>query len=164
MPSLTLAHIASRCRTRCFDSNNASHCPASPSSTSHLKTKNAPFARRVMFSKWWWEVDSTAAHRADEREHRRPQVEKRKATTSRNTLPSQDGGATRRDKEKTLSKQSFETAYFYLSKSVFRQHIFKMVVGGGFEPPKAMLADLQSAPFSHSGIPPVERVRGVEPL
>ena len=41
---------------------------------------------------------------------------------------------------------------------------FKMVVGGGFEPPKAMLADLQSAPFSHSGIPPVERVRGVEPL
>ena len=30
-----------------------------------------------------------------------------------------------------------------------------MVVGGGFEPPKAMLADLQSAPFSHSGIPPV---------
>ena len=33
--------------------------------------------------------------------------------------------------------------------------IFLMVVGGGFEPPKAMLADLQSAPFSHSGIPPV---------
>ena len=117
-----------------------------------------------MFSRWWWEVDSTAAHRADEREHRRPQVEKRKATTSRNTLPSQDGGASRRDKEKTLSKQSFETAYFYLSKSVFRQHVLKMVVGGGFEPPKAMLADLQSAPFSHSGIPPVERVRGVEPL
>ena len=34
------------------------------------------------------------------------------------------------------------------------QMFFKMVVGGGFEPPKAMLADLQSAPFSHSGIPP----------
>ena len=44
------------------------------------------------------------------------------------------------------------------------RYVFQMVVGGGFEPPKAMLADLQSAPFSHSGIPPVERVRGVEPL
>ena len=29
-----------------------------------------------------------------------------------------------------------------------------MVVGDGFEPSKAVLADLQSAPFSHSGIPP----------
>ena len=29
------------------------------------------------------------------------------------------------------------------------------VVGeGGFEPPKALLTDLQSAPFGHSGIPP----------
>ena len=25
---------------------------------------------------------------------------------------------------------------------------------GGFEPPKAQLTDLQSAPFGHSGIPP----------
>ena len=42
-----------------------------------------------------------------------------------------------------------------------------MVVGDGFEPSKAMLADLQSAPFGHSGTPPLkklERVRGVEPL
>ena len=30
----------------------------------------------------------------------------------------------------------------------------KRVVGGGFEPPKAEPADLQSAPFGHSGIPP----------
>ena len=29
----------------------------------------------------------------------------------------------------------------------------KMVEGGGFEPPKAQLTDLQSAPFGHSGIP-----------
>ena len=29
-----------------------------------------------------------------------------------------------------------------------------LVEGGGFEPPKAQLTDLQSAPFSHSGIPP----------
>ena len=28
-----------------------------------------------------------------------------------------------------------------------------MVEGGGFEPPKAQLTDLQSAPFGHSGIP-----------
>ena len=27
-----------------------------------------------------------------------------------------------------------------------------MVGGGGFEPPKAKLTDLQSAPFDHSGI------------
>ena len=31
---------------------------------------------------------------------------------------------------------------------------FKMVVGDGFEPSKAVLADLQSAPFGRSGIPP----------
>ena len=29
-----------------------------------------------------------------------------------------------------------------------------MVAGGGFEPPKASLADLQSAPFGRSGIQP----------
>ncbi len=29
-----------------------------------------------------------------------------------------------------------------------------VVVGGGFEPPKALPADLQSAPFDHSGTPP----------
>ena len=28
-----------------------------------------------------------------------------------------------------------------------------LVEGGGFEPPKAQLTDLQSAPFGHSGIP-----------
>ena len=30
-----------------------------------------------------------------------------------------------------------------------------MVEGGGFEPPKAELTDLQSAPFGHSGTPPL---------
>ena len=29
-----------------------------------------------------------------------------------------------------------------------------MVEGGGFEPPKVEPADLQSAPFGHSGTPP----------
>ena len=31
-----------------------------------------------------------------------------------------------------------------------------LVGEGGFEPPKALLTDLQSAPFGHSGIPPYE--------
>ena len=41
----------------------------------------------------------------------------------------------------------------------------KLVVGGGFEPPKASPADLQSAPFDRSGTPPykLERVKGIEP-
>ena len=30
-----------------------------------------------------------------------------------------------------------------------------LVEGGGFEPPKAMPADLQSAPFGRSGTPPI---------
>ena len=51
--------------------------------------------------------------------------------------------------------------------------IFEMVVGDGFEPSKAVLADLQSAPFGRSGIQPhnffiqrmaLERVTGVEPV
>ena len=31
----------------------------------------------------------------------------------------------------------------------------KMVVGDGFEPSKSATADLQSAPFGRSGIPPI---------
>ena len=35
--------------------------------------------------------------------------------------------------------------------------------GGGFEPPKAQLTDLQSAPFGHSGIPRhLERMMRIE--
>ena len=34
------------------------------------------------------------------------------------------------------------------------QQAFHMVGEGGFEPPKALPADLQSVPFGHSGIPP----------
>ena len=37
-----------------------------------------------------------------------------------------------------------------------------MVGEGGFEPPKALLTDLQSAPFGHSGIPPYEVSRTAE--
>ena len=43
-----------------------------------------------------------------------------------------------------------------------------MVEGGGFEPPKATPADLQSAPFDRSGTPPMiafvlELAMGLEP-
>ena len=49
--------------------------------------------------------------------------------------------------------------------------VFLLVGEGGFEPPKASPADLQSVPFGHSGIPPysitganeVELVDGLEP-
>ena len=34
-----------------------------------------------------------------------------------------------------------------------------MVEGGGFEPPKAVPADLQSAPFGRSGTPPAKERR-----
>lgn len=41
---------------------------------------------------------------------------------------------------------------------------FFLVGRGGFEPPKAVPTDLQSAPFGHSGIfPRLELVVGVEP-
>ena len=41
-------------------------------------------------------------------------------------------------------------------KSIYRflAYILEMVEGAGFEPAKAKPADLQSAPFSHSGTPP----------
>ena len=38
--------------------------------------------------------------------------------------------------------------------SFIPNHVFPTVEGGGFEPPKAEPADLQSAPFGRSGTPP----------
>ena len=38
-----------------------------------------------------------------------------------------------------------------------------LVDGGGFEPPKAKLADLQSAPFGHSGTRPYYLILVLEP-
>ena len=32
--------------------------------------------------------------------------------------------------------------------------VLSLVEGGGFEPPKSLTTDLQSAPFGRSGIPP----------
>ena len=44
------------------------------------------------------------------------------------------------------SSQNTGTSYIRLS--------LRLVVGGGFEPPKASPTDLQSVPFDHSGTPP----------
>ena len=42
--------------------------------------------------------------------------------------------------------------------------LYFLVEDGGFEPPKALLTDLQSAPFGRSGNPPIlELVIGIEP-
>ena len=46
------------------------------------------------------------------------------------------------DPKSSASANSATSAYFFL------------VEDGGFEPPKALLTDLQSAPFGHSGNPP----------
>ena len=40
--------------------------------------------------------------------------------------------------------------------------VFMLVGEGGFEPPKASPADLQSVPFGHSGIPPYELAPAVK--
>ncbi len=40
-----------------------------------------------------------------------------------------------------------------LLRDIGNQRLLKMEEGG-FEPPKAVPADLQSVPFGHSGIPP----------
>jgi hypothetical protein len=48
-----------------------------------------------------------------------------------------------------------------------RQKYLLLVERGGFEPPKAEPADLQSAPFNHSGTSPIsfymEPAKGIEP-
>ncbi len=52
------------------------------------------------------------------------------------------------DKSRTNLDQKQKTSSVITDKRGF------MVGEGGFEPPKALPADLQSVPFGHSGIPP----------
>ena len=62
-------------------------------------------------------------------------------------------------------------ADIFLQKKVEQSELCSSLVGeGGFEPPKSLTTDLQSAPFGHSGIPPQKRaaevlelVDGLEP-
>ena len=51
-----------------------------------------------------------------------------------------------------------------LEKNIAEHFCSAMMVGeGGFEPPKAKPADLQSVPFGHSGNPPYE-IKRLEPV
>jgi hypothetical protein len=54
---------------------------------------------------------------------------------------------------------------FIYYKTSYIQLAMRLVVGGGFEPPKASPTDLQSVPFDHSGTPPkkMEPTKGIEP-
>jgi hypothetical protein len=41
-----------------------------------------------------------------------------------------------------------------INRNLLQSTQLRLVVGGGFEPPKASPTDLQSVPFDHSGTPP----------
>lgn len=41
-----------------------------------------------------------------------------------------------------------------VNRNLLHPTFLRLVVGGGFEPPKASPTDLQSVPFGHSGTPP----------
>ena len=67
-----------------------------------------------------------------------------------------------------MSPTSFQTApprdtyltyYIHISRkyATFLEVFDFLMDGGGFEPPKALLTDLQSAPFGHSGTHPKSR-------
>jgi hypothetical protein len=59
------------------------------------------------------------------REHRRPQVEKRKATTHKESTPIARWGArSARQIKKRCQNGCFETAWIYLSGSGFRKYFF----------------------------------------
>ena len=92
---------------------------------------------------------------ANVREHRSPQGEKRKATNNKESTPIARWEREAQRKRKNAVKTDVLKQRIFICRKVDSDTFFQMVVGGGFEPPKAMLADLQSAPFSHSGIPPV---------
>ena len=64
-------------------------------------------------------------------------------------LPSPEIKSARRDSNSRPSPWQGDA----LPLSHFRICIYKLVEGDGFEPSKAQLTDLQSAPFGHSGIP-----------
>ena len=46
-----------------------------------------------------------------------------------------------------------------MPKAEEKSSAFELVGEGGFEPPKSLTTDLQSAPFGHSGIPPYKILR-----
>ena len=67
--------------------------------------------------------------------------------------------ATRRTDPRKYRTEPDKTAQLQTSQKVSKSPDFSrnqglMVGEGGFEPPKSLTTDLQSAPFGHSGIPP----------
>ena len=55
--------------------------------------------------------------------------------------------------------KNLRSGFISLKKALLSQCSF-LVGEGGFEPPKALPADLQSVPFGHSGIPPYSVAQG----
>ena len=54
-------------------------------------------------------------------------------------------------------RQLYNIIYIFQGNMQPFGRIFFLMDGGGFEPPKALLTDLQSAPFGHSGTHPKSR-------
>ena len=71
------------------------------------------------------------------------------------------GGSTRKACG-CFSKNS-QNPLSYTTKKAHLAMCFFVVERGGFEPPKSLTTDLQSAPFGHSGTSPLELVIGIEP-
>jgi hypothetical protein len=107
-----------------------------------------------------------AAHAADTGTAADPRSRKRKRAA-----PKEDGRTKNREKENIESARGLLDIFRFMQQKNELTFINSFLVGeGGFEPPKSLTTDLQSAPFGHSGIPPyeivclsVELVDGFEP-
>ncbi len=64
---------------------------------------------------------------------------------------------------KTQQIQTKIKGYKKAKTLLFSRVLAFLVERGGFEPPKSLTTDLQSAPFGHSGTSPLELVIGIEP-
>ena len=58
------------------------------------------------------------------------------------------------DRNRTCTPKALDPKSSASANSATSAYYFFLVEDGGFEPPKAMLTDLQSAPFGRSGNPP----------
>ncbi len=56
--------------------------------------------------------------------------------------------------EREIVRMDVDLTMYRTKKASSMSWLFNMVEGDGFEPSKAEPADLQSAPFGHSGTPP----------
>ncbi len=56
--------------------------------------------------------------------------------------------------EREIVRMDVDLTMYRTKKASLMSWLFNMVEGDGFEPSKAEPADLQSAPFGHSGTPP----------